>query len=498
MSQRRCMNCMSITSNYICEHCGMPSSRQNQSHQLPVGTVLHGQYQVGRVLGQGGFGITYLGWDSYLDIPVAVKEFYPRHIVSRDCGVDRSIRCYMDGAESSLNYGKERFLREAKALAKLDSEPAIVRIRNYFPENDTAYIIMEYVPGVSLQNYVSRKGGRLTMEETLRILRPIMEALETVHKTGMIHRDISPDNIMLRQKGSAKLLDFGAVRSVEDPQAGKPLSKPTEAIVKQGFAPIEQYQSQGSLGPWTDVYALCATIYYCTTGTIPVDAPSRMLDRKEVDWGMIPGITKKQKQALRKGMEPQAADRTASVAALMRSLYPSSGGYDDSDSISGWEIPEKDPLIEDQGSENGEQWSGENSIQTERNPWLRQEMERWDTANGRNRSSGAPEKDHRQTGYWVQKDGGSYHYGADGTVDTGWKDISANRYYFGSDGQMRVGWRYISGDQFYFGEDGIMRTGWQHISGETYYFGEDGAMRTGTQRIGGSVYEFRADGTLIR
>ena len=488
---------MKPVTDRICPNCGFDGRNTNALHQLPMGTVLQGQYVIGRVLGQGGFGITYLGWDNFLDIPVAIKEYYPSGMVMRDSTISlETLDCSGDHADR-FHHNRERFLREAKALARFSQVPEVVQVKNFFLANNTAYIVMEYVEGIDLKQYVKQRGGKLTVEETLRILGPVVKTLGKIHQAGIVHRDISPDNIMMLPDGSAKLLDFGAVRNVSF-EPGKELTKSTEAILKQGYAPIEQYQKRGSLGPWTDVYALCATIYYCTTGTIPVDAPSRMLDRKEVDWGMIPGITKKQKQALRKGMEPQAADRTASVAALMRSLYPSSGGYDDSDSISGWEIPEKDPLIEDQGSENGEQWSGENSIQTERNPWLRQEMERWDTANGRNRSSGAPEKDHRQTGYWVQKDGGSYHYGADGTVDTGWKDISANRYYFGSDGQMRVGWRYISGDQFYFGEDGIMRTGWQHISGETYYFGEDGAMRTGTQRIGGSVYEFRADGTLIR
>jgi len=321
MSQRRCMGCMNITENAVCERCGYPVHFQNEPHQLPVGTMLRGQYQVGRVLGQGGFGITYLGWDTYLDVPVAIKEYYPNSLVNRESTQSLSVRFYTGTAVPGFQAGKERFLREARALAKFDSEPAIVRIMGLFPENETAYIVMEYVRGTSLQKYIKIRGGRLGLEETLRILKPVMKALDVVHGTGMVHRDISPDNIMLHPQEGAKLLDFGAVRSVDAPNADQAMPRSTEAIVKHGFAPIEQYQTRGSLGPWTDVYALCATIWYCVTGIVPADAPSRISGEGAPDWGSVPGITLRQKQALEKGSRFLPNERTASVGELMEQLY---------------------------------------------------------------------------------------------------------------------------------------------------------------------------------
>ena len=321
MSERRCFGCMRTTSQHYCEHCGWPADRQNESHQLPVGTVLMGKYQIGRVLGQGGFGITYLGWDMNLDIQVCIKEFYPSSTVNRDVTRSTVVNCNTTNMEGYYAACLERFLREGKALAKFRNVPQIVGIHDFFQLNNTAYMVMEFVSGIDLAKYVQKRGGRLHMDEILKILRPVMEALQLVHDAGIIHRDISPDNIMLEPREGAKLLDFGAVRNVEHPDAEKELTRATEAILKNGFAPMEQYVAKGSLGPWTDVYAMSATIYYCLTGRIPEDSPIRLMEGTELDWTGAQGLTERQKAVLEKGMEPRAKDRIASIRELMEKLY---------------------------------------------------------------------------------------------------------------------------------------------------------------------------------
>ena len=315
-----CYGCMEPTDQFICPHCGFPRNGNNQPHQLPVGSLLRGQYVIGKVLGQGGFGITYLGWDRYLDTKVAIKEFYPSAMVSRDCTHSTCVLCTGDQTSGPFRNSRERFLREAKALAKFEGNSAIVGIKSFFEENDTAYIIMEYVKGTSLERYVAIRGGRVSFDETTRLLQPVMDALAKVHDAGMVHRDISPDNIILHPMGGAKLLDFGAVRDVESPNADQALARSTEAILKHGFAPIEQYQSRGSLGPWTDVYALCATIWYCVTGRVPTDAPARIIEELPLAWDSVPGLTAHQQEVLRKGTALRAKDRYASVGALRQDL----------------------------------------------------------------------------------------------------------------------------------------------------------------------------------
>ncbi len=314
----RCYGCMKMAQQSPCEHCGWEEGQNNLSHQLPVGTVLRGQYEVGRCLGQGGFGITYLGWDRALDTRVAIKEYYPNSLVSRESHVSLSVTA---GGSESFEHNKKRFLQEARTLARLGDIPGTVNVYNLFEENDTAYFVMEYVEGMDLRRYVQSFGGKLGTAVVFAILKPVMEALEKVHGAGLVHRDISPDNIMIRPDGTAKLLDFGAVREVLDAGAKKELAQSTEAILKHGFAPMEQYQKRGSLGPWTDVYALCATIYYCLTGKTPPDAPGRMMDEIDLGWDKIPGLTENQRQALEKGMALMPKDRTASVTELYRGIY---------------------------------------------------------------------------------------------------------------------------------------------------------------------------------
>ena len=321
MEQRRCFGCMKLTDQSVCPHCGYPQNASNEPHQLPAGTVLQDQYQVGRVLGQGGFGITYLGWDLHLERLVAIKEFYPSATVNRDVSVSRYVRVNTTQMAGSFEASRERFLREARALAKLTDVPEIVGIYSSFQENNTAYIVMEFVKGTELAKMVQKRGGPMGAQETLKILKSVVYALDTVHKAGLVHRDISPDNIILHPTGGAKILDFGAVRAVEDPHADRDLNKSTEAIVKQGFAPVEQYRNRGGIGPWTDEYALCGTIYYCLTGRVPVDAVSRSMGEGHPDWQSIPGLTMRQRAALEKGMSVLAKDRFPSVAELAAELY---------------------------------------------------------------------------------------------------------------------------------------------------------------------------------
>jgi len=322
MAEARCYGCMKEKRQPVCEHCGYDEKIQNASHQLPAGTVLKEQYLIGRVLGQGGFGITYLGWDMYLDIPVAIKEYYPNGAVMRESSVNMEVASCGGDIGVRFRNNKERFLREAKMLARFSQVPEIVQIRNFFLANNTAYIVMEYVEGITLKQYVQKKGGKLSIQETFGILRPVMEALCKVHKSGLVHRDISPDNIMMLPGGGAKLLDFGAVRDVGDADANKGLTKSTEAILKQGYAPIEQYQSRGSLGPWTDVYALCATIYYCLTGQVPPEAPERLLNEPELDIrSLVPELSKHQEAVLKRGMELRTEKRIASMDELCEELF---------------------------------------------------------------------------------------------------------------------------------------------------------------------------------
>ena len=305
----------------VCEYCGHDERQQNYAHQLPVGTVLNGQYLVGRVLGQGGFGITYMGWDLNLAIPIAIKEYYPSGTVSRECSHSLRVTGIIAEREAQFRRNRERFIQEARTLARLRSVPGIVGIHNFFQENDTAYIVMEYLDGTTLRKYTELCGGRVVAYRALELMQPVMLALQQVHAVDLVHRDISPDNIMLMLDGSLKLLDFGASREVVDADVDKNLARSTEAILKHGFAPMEQYQKRGTLGPWTDVYALCATIYYLLTGSVPPDAPERMLEGAIMDWRSIPGLTPRQINALERGSALLPKERIGSVAELYRELY---------------------------------------------------------------------------------------------------------------------------------------------------------------------------------
>ena len=321
MAEKRCPSCLQEYNGANCA-CGYPEKGQNTAHQLPVGTILRGRYIIGKALGQGGFGITYLAWDKLMQEKVAVKEFYPGGIVFRRSAASTAVECGTEEIIPHYEYSKERFLREAGALVKFKDIPEIVDILDFAEENNTAYIVMEYVRGMDLAKYINMKGGKLSLEETFRILRPVMEALAKVHKGGIVHRDISPDNIILDPMGGAKLLDFGAVRAVEDPDVDKGLNKSTEAILKQGFAPIEQYNTRGNLGPWTDEYAVCATVWYCLTGTVPAEASIRVSEGIDPDWVGIPGLPEHQQKALEKGMACRAKDRYRSLDELLEALFP--------------------------------------------------------------------------------------------------------------------------------------------------------------------------------
>jgi len=317
-----CMGCMKIKeSGHRCEHCGFDERSNNGTHQLPVGTIVGRQYTLGRVLGQGGFGITYIGWDNIDQQRVAVKEYFPTGYAGRD---SRSlmVTSYDGPGSKDFENNKSRFLREAEALAQLRHIPQIVRVLRYFEENRTAYIAMEYIEGQDLRRHLKNLGRPMTVEETLSVLGPVMEAMEQVHRVKLVHRDISPDNIMLLPDGSTKLLDFGAARYVQNANAYQNRDTSTQAILKHGFAPPEQYSSHGALGPWTDVYAMCATVYYCLTGRVPPEAMIRSVEGTAMNWDSIPGLTKQQKAALEKGMSLQPGKRFASMEELWQQLKP--------------------------------------------------------------------------------------------------------------------------------------------------------------------------------
>ncbi|WP_145680654.1 serine/threonine-protein kinase [Azospirillum brasilense] len=304
-----------------CRECGYPVRVQNRVgvHLLP-GTKLLGRYLVGRVLGQGGFGATYLGWDERLQIKVAVKEFYPANLVSRGAG-SSGVVPFSDDHARGFSAGLAKFLEEARMLARLREVKEIVSVQDFFEENETAYLVMELLDGRTLKRHVSENGGRIAARPTLTLLSPIIKALYAVHEQGLIHRDISPDNIFLTSGGERKLLDFGAARHA----AGK--SADLTVILKPGYAPPEQYAPDGKQGPWTDVYALCATIHYALTGKTPPDATSRFMNDRvprlaESGATVPPGFEK----VLLSGLSMRWQDRPRSMRDLLVALTAALNG----------------------------------------------------------------------------------------------------------------------------------------------------------------------------
>ncbi len=307
-----CLGCMRETASPgVCQRCGFDAAGYEAPlHQLQPGSILNGKYLVGRCLGEGGFGITYIGFDLNLELRVAIKEYYPNGLVTRQVSGTMSVIPFTTQGEQ-YGRGLDRFVQEARSLAKFYDLGGIVSVKDFFRENSTAYIVMEYIEGETLKQYVARKGGRLAMEETLLILRPVMESLALVHGAGIIHRDISPDNIMLTRRG-AKLIDFGAARTYVDEE-----NRSRTVTLKSGYAPYEQYQTRGEQGPWTDVYALCATVYKCITGATPPEATERVVE----DALTPPGVDASVQAAILKGLAVLKKNRYQDVPQLMVALY---------------------------------------------------------------------------------------------------------------------------------------------------------------------------------
>ena len=379
--------------NKIWESFGIKTDKQNP-RALTVNTVLAGKYLVGPVLGEGGFGITYAGYDLNMETRIAIKEYFPVELVTRDTtrrsagdggeasdssasgssapgasasggsipfangasvsdnlasasepsaggvsssggGSDRVISL---SGEKSKTYqqGLKKYVDEARNVSQFAGIPGIVSVKDFFYENNTAYIVMEYIEGISLKEYLKQKGGKLSEGESLAILRPVLEALEKVHAVGIVHRDISPDNIMLTfveegkagagQSGAStiygnisavKLIDFGAAR-----MTSKNDQKSLTIILKHGYAPEEQYRSHGEQGPWTDVYALCAVLYRMLTGKVPEPAMDRLFSDElkrpeELGVKVTPAVS----EAIMRGLAVKKEDRIQSVRELTDVLY---------------------------------------------------------------------------------------------------------------------------------------------------------------------------------
>lgn len=313
-----CPGCLRDTEfeNGVCAKCGFDMNGYTvMPHHLVPGTLVKQRYKIGRVLGEGGFGITYIGIDTVLNLKVAIKEFYMSGYVNRNHDASPNVFATLGTHRDTFEKNREKFLNEARVLAQFYGEAGIVGVRDFCEENGTAYIIMDFLNGVDLKTYLEQK-GRLAPEEAVKLLMPVMTSLQHVHAEGIIHRDISPDNIMVMEDGSTKLLDFGAARDISQTDI-----KSLSVILKPGYAPEEQYRSKGRQGPWTDVYALAATLYKCIVGATPDDAMERMYrDRLPSLAAADAACPIAISNVIIKGLAVRQADRYQDVAAFLVDL----------------------------------------------------------------------------------------------------------------------------------------------------------------------------------
>ena len=259
-----------------CPACGFDEHSPRPVQALPLGTALNRQFLVGRVLGKpGGFGITYLAWDSNLQTAVAIKEYLPRDLAVRSAD-GAHVQPHTREEDNLFRYGLDQFLDEARTLARLN-HPNIVRIRQFFEANGSAYLVMDYYHGRTLAEQLERQpDGRLPEATAVALMQPVLDGLRAVHGHGFLHRDIKPQNIYLARtetRGARPiLLDFGSAR-----QAFRERSQSMSVLVTPGYAPFEQYTRRGQ-GPTTDVYSAAAVLYRVLSGRAPPESPERIAD----------------------------------------------------------------------------------------------------------------------------------------------------------------------------------------------------------------------------
>lgn len=310
-----------LTAEGRCAYCGLQQDKYRPIPRcLRPGMCLRDRYVLGRVLGEGSFGISYIAWDCLLDTVVAIKEYFPASLVSRHISEeDEDTNVYIYEKRESQKYQEslKKYLGEAKSLSAYYDLDGIVSVRDFFYANNTAYIVMGYVDGISVKEYVE-KNGPIEGEKFLRMLEPVIQSLAKVHQTGVLHRDISPDNMLLTRDEKLVLIDFGAAR-----KENINMTRSMTVVFKRGFSPEEQYRTRGQQGAWTDVYALCATAYYALTGKAPDESIQRVLEDD------MPSLTEmtdvdlpmRQKRAFMKGMTVDFHHRYQTMDELYQGLY---------------------------------------------------------------------------------------------------------------------------------------------------------------------------------
>lgn len=323
LEKELCPNCFlpeCYESGGVCRECGYTEKEPRNESALRRGHILKDRYYVGRVLGSGGFGITYLAYDDKTAKIRAIKEFFPREWVRR---VDDHMRVKFKDSDKAEMYhrGLEVFVNEARVLGTMSTDPVIVNVSDFFRENNTAYIVMEFLQGMTLAEYMNKKGRLFEESQALSIVKSIANPLHELHELGLLHRDISPDNVMLMEDDSVKLIDFGAIRQY----AGHD-QKSMSVLVKPGFAPPEQYDNKRKQGPWTDVYALAATYYYLVTGKQPVPSMDRLKEDTLVTLHeRNSALSEKISQVMEHAMVLDYQNRTQSMTDFVKELKKAEG-----------------------------------------------------------------------------------------------------------------------------------------------------------------------------
>lgn len=318
MGETRCVSCMRVIDENkdVCPYCGFQKGHYREElYYLPVGISLQdGRYQAGRVTGEGESGLDYIGWDEKFSQVVDIGEFYPKQIASRRNTVSPELTLYKQTDEEPYQQIKEHVIKEAKILKQYAGYQGILRVEDFFEENNTVYIVTEHIGGITLRQHLE-KGGGMDAQVCLSMFRPLIRSLYRIHKTGVYHRDISLDQIILREEdGSLTLTGFAFAQTMGDgPQM----------TVKFGYAPPELYApNKENNGPWIDVYSICVCLYNCITGQKMEDSKSR--SPQEDIWGKAGdsgGLSKKQKEALKNGLELDYRKRLQSMGRLYEGLY---------------------------------------------------------------------------------------------------------------------------------------------------------------------------------